>query len=124
MKYILTLTTILLLYSCTKESTSRTIDNENILGVYDKGDGQITIVNANGKYLKMEWDINVGTVRNNRTFDSVVLNSDNSFTVNEIALSKWFEPIKAIGKGTFSGNVLDYKINIGGNIIFNGIKRP
>lgn len=123
MKYLLIL---MLFISCKKESRPLSEINAAILGVYDKSTNEQTEVVQNGRYLKITWDWHDDNYlnKNNRTWDSVVLNSDNTFTVNEVVTSKYFDPVRSIGTGSFTSNTLQYKISIDGFIIFTGIKRP
>lgn len=112
-------------YSCTKQRP--TADNPNAanptyLGTYDAANGDTSYVTKNGNYISIGW----ANINGNRRiyFDSTNVNSDSTFTVNQIVNYYLWVYERAIGTGRFYNNTLQFDIRIdNARVLFSGIKR-
>lgn len=112
-------------YSCTKQRPAA--DNPNAvaptyLGTYDSANGDTAYVTQNDKYISIGWANHLGNRR--IYFDSTNVNSDSTFTVNQIVNHYLWVYERAIGTGRFYNNTLQFDIRIyNARVTFSGIKR-
>lgn len=122
-RLIILIITGVLIVSCTKErpATDAT-PTPTYLGTYDAANGDTSYVTKNGNYISIGW----ANINGNRRiyFDSTNVNSDSTFSINQIVNEYLWVYSRAIGTGRFLNNTLQYEINIdNGRIRFYGIKR-
>jgi hypothetical protein len=110
----------LYLLSCSK-SDNIIPDEPDYYGTYTSTGGDTAYLSSNNTYLKIRWCAlgNSGKIN----FDSVKLNNDNTFTVNQWITYGGGQ--SAIGSGIIANNTVQFNFTIGGNghINFSGIKR-
>lgn len=113
----------IIFFACSKSRpTSPDAVTPSYLGIYDAPNKDTSYVTQNGGYISIGWANRNGNRR--IYFDSTDINSDSTFSINQIVNDYLWVYERAIGTGRFYNNTLEYDIMVGtGRIRFYGIKR-
>ena len=108
--------------SCSKKDNLPANIVQPYLGTYVSSNADTAYITSTSEtYTRFYWCSNGGA---KISFDSVIVSTDNSVTVNQWVFynSRW-EPV--IGVGGFGTNTLQFQFVIDGNqfVNFNGVKR-
>jgi hypothetical protein len=124
MKTLIFLSITTILFSCTKGSVQNKQETTpDYAGTYDSPNGDTAYVSANGSFMKIEWSPLHNPHR--FVFDSIIVNTDLSFTDNELCdYGNGIWLYRSIGSGRISANTLTFAMKLdGGDMNFNGIKK-
>jgi hypothetical protein len=120
-KYILLIAITISILSCEKPSNRPVTETPLYLGTYVSSIGD-TLYVTEGTGIYTQFQLSPNHEPNNRIlFDSVKVNTDNTFTDNE-QVYLWGN-YSSIGTGNFGTNTIYFNFNIGGGtLIYNGVK--
>lgn len=127
---IFAIATSLILFSCTKEETQKSfasIDQPSWTGEYHSTGGDTASVGYINGFMKIRFAYK-NTFALRCTFDSIHVNSDNTFSCNEYTTrentNKVYYPETAVGNGKLSESNIEFTIAISGtSFTFKGMKK-